>query len=308
MIPSPLLVVTDSPPSSALRRIEEKQTFLMGELTFLSDNAKAQISQEETRNIVNWLCPLPSDGARNSLDNALKIRLPGTGKWFLDSDAYQSWINSKAGTIWITGLPGIGKTTLCASIIENLQQLNHSNNIAVLYFFCDHRDRSKMTHESFSMNITKQILDSSPACLERAKELYEEKDKKLGRTSDQMDHIGLMVTFLAKFDQVFIVVDGLDEASEGYQIADALVHLYESSVQKHIPTRVLFSSRFDVRIERRYSSITATRIALAENMEQDIEHFARWELERRVNEGVIKLRDKGFMGIILDRIKLRAGT
>lgn len=70
----------------------------------MSANAKTQMNQHEAREIVQWLCPLPSDGAYASLENALHRRLPGTGKWFLQSEEFTNWIKSKSSTIWITGL------------------------------------------------------------------------------------------------------------------------------------------------------------------------------------------------------------
>jgi hypothetical protein len=70
----------------------------------------------------------------------------------------------------------------------------------------------------------------------------------------------------------------------------------------------MFTSRFDIRLERKYSSICSIRIALAENTRHDIEHCVNTELLNRVTRGAIKLRDKSLITMLQSQIGLRAGT
>jgi Cdc6-like AAA superfamily ATPase len=129
-----------------LRRIETSQSMLVDGMRTLSTKVDTQMSREEVQKVFSWLCPQPATGARVSLENALTRRLSGTGEWFLESKTFKYWRASKhsaeASSIWITGLPGSGKTLLCASIIQQLFYLKEKDteNMVVLYFFCDHRD------------------------------------------------------------------------------------------------------------------------------------------------------------------------
>lgn len=294
--------------ANTLRRIEAGQGLLMGEVTSLAQDAKLKQEQEETRAIINWVCPLPSDGAQTSLQNALSLKTPGTSNWFFELDVFQKWLQPESMGIWVTGLPGSGKSLLCASIIDRIQHSCDPPKSAIFYFFCDHRDQAKRTLENFLMNITKQMLDCSPACLSKAKELHTEKTKNPGQVFNRSEYLDLIKSFLPDFAEIYFVLDGLDEAVEREQISDALLEFLLSGTRIGVSIKVLFSSRFDIRIQQRESILISKVVALGDNTNQDIEHYTDWELESRVVAGTIKLRDKGLKPIIKKQIVSRAGT
>ena len=151
----------------------------------------------------------------------------------------------------------------------------------------------------------KQILEASPACLKKSKELYEEKRASSGRIPSPSEYLTLIVSFLGEFDEVSIIVDALDEAAEGDDIMDALIKI---RAKKGIPIRVIFSSRFDIRIERKYTNNWWYRVMLAENTRDDIELYVEEELTRRVNKAAIKLRNRDLVQAIQSEMCLRAGT
>jgi hypothetical protein len=277
----------------------------------LSTTVQTRTSQEETQKVMSWLCPLATDGAHISLENALGRRLIGTGEWLLKSSTFEQWIATKhsstQSSIWITGLPGSGKTLLCASTIQSVLALKRKN-VAVLYFFCDHRDPSKLTHDSFVMTLTRQMLSHSPDLIERAKALYDEKANNGDRAYNRADYIPLIESFMSRFEHVFIFCDALDEASGGHEIASTLSRLLAHGQRHSVPTSVLFTSRFDVQLERRHTDITANRVALAENMKPDIQKYVSMEVEARIARGLLKLRDKALQASVQDRVASRAGT
>ena len=71
-------------------------------------------------------------------ERALSARLPGTCTWVLHQEIIRSWkLPDPESTItkflWIHGLPGFGKTMLCATLIESLCL---ETGYPVAYFFC----------------------------------------------------------------------------------------------------------------------------------------------------------------------------
>jgi hypothetical protein len=282
----------------------------------LTTAAKTQMSREETQKVLSWLCPLPTSGAQVSLANALARHLPGTGAWFLDSKLFQSWISNKdsaeLSSVWITGLPGSGKTLLCASTIQKLLTIKARNStlggMAILYFFCDHRDPNKVTHDNFVMTLTRQMLEHSPEFTEQAKRMYDEKANNGERMFNRADYISVLHSFMSLCKSIYIFCDALDESSEGNEIANSLEKLLAYGRKNGIPTRILITSRFDVQLERRHISITSNRVALAENMKPDVEHYVNTEVESRVTNGSLKLRDKGLKSSVRQQVASRAGT
>jgi hypothetical protein len=280
----------------------------------LSTKVDTQMSQEEAQNVLSWVCPLPTTGAQISLENALARRLPGTGEWFLQSRTFIYWLASKhsgvSSSIWITGLPGSGKTLLCASAIQKMLTIKTTGteDMAVLYFFCDHRDPAKVTYDSFLMTLARQMLSHSPEFMDQAKKIYNEKAYNGERTFNRADYIPLIQSFMNLCKHVFILCDALDESSEGDEIAGSLEKLLSYGRQYGIPTRVLVTSRFDVQLERRHATLTADRVALAENMKPDIEQYVASEVNSRVLQGTLKMRDKKLQSLIQQQVASRAGT
>ena len=92
------------------------------------------------------------------------------------------------------------------------------------------------------------------------------------------------------------------------RIAAALVQLHKHGQDTAIPTKVLLTSRFDVQVESKYSCITCSRIALAENMREDIQRFIQNEVEERVSNGSLKIRQRALLQSVQEQIRSRAGT
>ncbi|KAF2467414.1 ankyrin [Lindgomyces ingoldianus] len=294
---------------AALQRIEENQQCIINEVEFLSDNARTQISREETQTIMSWLRLPPADAAQVSLDTALSLRTTGTGAWFLESKTFEDWHMSNAGAIWIVGFPGSGKTLLCSSIIERVRVACTSPTTVVLFFFCDRRDSSKQTKESLLINVTRQILDTSPKCLQKAKELYEEKQKRSsGRTFNSSEYLPLIDSCLRDFREVFLILDALDEASEPLEIAEILSHMYELGYQHGVSVKLLLTSRFDVQLEKLLGSIISSRVSLVDTTLPDIEYYVKVEMQERLREGILKVRDKELIPFIQSRVSNEAGT
>jgi DNA replication protein DnaC len=51
---------------------------------------------------------------------ARKKHKPTTGKWFLESEQFVSWMHGRITSIWLHGIPGTGKTILSSTIIDRI--------------------------------------------------------------------------------------------------------------------------------------------------------------------------------------------
>lgn len=292
----------------ALKRIELKQESLAETVSHLSAAAEIQMDTAEDERIISWICPLLSDGAFASLDNALNRRLPGTGTWFLESDMYKQWISSNSPSgIWITGLPGSGKTILCSSIIEHVRQAA-SPDTPVMFFFCDHRDSQKQTLENFLMSILKQLLAVAPAALQQVKTIYKANYQISDRPFNRDDYAPLVRELLHDLEEYFLILDGLDESSEGESIADFLENIFTNAEGRGDRFHMIFSSRFDIGLEKRQNRIVSTRFPLGDNTRPDIERYIHSEIAYRLEKGKIKVRDRALLPAIEQCVSAKAGT
>ena len=66
-------------------------------------------------------------------------REPGSGQWLLEGDLFDDWLTGRVPLIWLNGDDSCGKTVLCSSIIDKLQNsIGHSSSEVqcVLAYFC----------------------------------------------------------------------------------------------------------------------------------------------------------------------------
>ncbi|EKD17225.1 uncharacterized protein L3040_008869 [Drepanopeziza brunnea f. sp. 'multigermtubi'] len=306
----------DNDSALALRRIEKGQAAMLNEVTDISTGLKVQISRDDFTKVTDWLCTLTEWNASESLQSALQVRHQGTGTWFLESTTFKSWTRNGNGLFWITGAPGSGKTVLCSTIIEHLRDSFRSPSTAILYFFCDHRVQQNLASRSFLMSLATQMVYQSENCFQYAQKLYREKTKDSERVLNTSEYASLVKVFFKEFDQTFVAVDALDEASDKAAIAHALKDMLGLSPKPSNnnigdpAVKIILTSREDKSIQRILapSGTEYSQLTLEKNSRADVEGYVRSEVQARILSREIKLRDPELATVIERTITDRAGT
>jgi hypothetical protein len=188
----------------------------------------------------------------------LKLRHPLTGLWLTEAEPFRHWLHTRNSKLWLSGIPGAGKTVLAASVIE--ETINESNvNKAVAYFYCDYKDDRRQDPINILGSLATQLARQNEKSFDLLQELYltyHPKDKPSARpeSSDLADTIRRMTSL---FVDVSIIIDGLDECGKStIDLVESLVSL-GSDISSN--TRTLFLSRdeHDIRelLEDHYSHI-----------------------------------------------------
>lgn len=74
---------------------------------------------DHSRKLQQWLsAPDPS----MNYNKALNQRHQGSGGWFLRSPEYSAWKTGRDSFLWLSGIPGCGKTILSSTIIHELME------------------------------------------------------------------------------------------------------------------------------------------------------------------------------------------
>ncbi|KAK0631420.1 hypothetical protein B0T14DRAFT_2863 [Immersiella caudata] len=163
--------------------------------------------REQQTRVRAWLAheDMQSDQDYNA---GLRNSFPGTGLWILKKRLLRAWFDpeSKADPIlWLTGIPGAGKTILASVIIDEARK----RNAHVVYFYCkDENDR----RNNF-LSITKTLLHQ--LCL-GDEHLTEYLDTEMSTSGDTtLSRISVAKALLEvavhSKDSLFIIIDGLDE-------------------------------------------------------------------------------------------------
>ena len=175
------------------------------------------------RKTLAWLNPVMAFEDKHRA--CLKDILDGSCDWIFSKQAYIDWYQtigtSHPTLLWVTGIPGAGKTTVASRVIQSLLQRHQ-----VAYFYCESRAERSRTTTGILCTLSWQILRHDSNLLESIKENY-----SLGAEP----YAGGMRMALHKFIQakpgILIVLDGLDEcdAITRREMCDFLVWLTEKA-------------------------------------------------------------------------------
>ncbi|KAI0964907.1 hypothetical protein F4678DRAFT_476974 [Xylaria arbuscula] len=132
-------------------------------------------------------------------------RHPLTCLWFLQSEEFQEWQNTPGSKLWVTGIPGTGKSVISSVIIAECLQHTAFNN------------------DSETQNIV-NIVSSLPSHVarqdEQAFQMLQRYYEDLRNRSDVPGNpstkrlTNILIKMASLFDQLCLIVDGLDECGD----------------------------------------------------------------------------------------------
>ncbi|KZP12284.1 hypothetical protein FIBSPDRAFT_166106 [Athelia psychrophila] len=151
---------------------------------------------------------------------ARKKHTPGTGTWFLDGSTFKSWKEDPGFLLWLHGGPGCGKTVLCAAAIQTVIDFCDSKaSTGYAYFFFDARsaETALLVHEKLVRSIIMQLAHQCDGIPVALAEMYAKYDK--GSRQPPINVLeATLLRIITSFDDVFIVIDSLDECSEREEV------------------------------------------------------------------------------------------
>src|SRR5690606_11199366 len=88
----------------------------------------------EKREILNWLLLTDPTSLHEKSQDCYE---PGTGEWVFRCSEWKSWLKKDTPTLWISGIPGAGKTVLVSHLIERVKAYCESRpKYACVYYYC----------------------------------------------------------------------------------------------------------------------------------------------------------------------------
>jgi hypothetical protein len=182
---------------------------------------KKHIHNGAGKNALAWL--KAPDVWRN-LRGAIEKRQPGTGEWLISSTEFQTWLASPQ-FLWVTGIPGAGKTVLSSTVIATLHCQQEASRNAVVFSYFDFQDATKQQSDTLLKAILSQLATRSSEALECLTGLHDRCSGLRGPSSAEL--LSVVTTALALFPQTFLVVDAVDECSDRSMVLKYLRALSE---------------------------------------------------------------------------------
>ena len=222
-------------------------------------NIQLNLNRQEELEILNWLTEIDY-GPQHS--DFLRKWQPGTGQWFLESTKYRNWWGSSQQTLFCPGIPGAGKTTLVAAVIQDLTaRFSNDPSVGIAYVYCTFRQERHQRAEDMMSSLLKQLSQnfSGQPLSASVHSLYKTHGEKKTRPSlsELSEALGSVVEMYSK---TFIIIDALDEC----QVIDESRSLFLSEILSLVDktaTNFLATSRPIPEIERMFDGYASQRVS-----------------------------------------------
>lgn len=181
------------------------------------ETIKLKFNKDEDNKILDWLTSIDYATQQSYFINR---RQTGTGQWFLDSEEFQTWLNTDKQTLFCPGIPGAGKTFITSVVIDYIQT-NYKNS-SIAYLYCNIGRQGEQTLEGLLGSILKQLVWNRSPLPKEVKDLYNQhKDKK-----SRPKHIEISMVLqsvISPDSRTFIIIDALDECQNRDRCRDDLL-------------------------------------------------------------------------------------
>ena len=238
-------------------------------------------------------------------EQSLKLRHPGTGSWLYQDSAFQSWLDEPGSRIWLTGIPGAGKTVLSGMIIQECFA-RASATEATAYFYCDYSNPFSQSIINILSALAAQIATRNEDSFKLLGNYYGQLHARdqMARQPKTEELITLIHDMAFLFDNVRIIVDGLDECGEAMTAATESLHKLVCAPRATISLALL--SRKEQPIGNVLEGDdTYNHIEIAAHKE-DIKRYVESEIEERMQKKLLRIRSAELKILIVQELISKA--
>ncbi|TGO37662.1 hypothetical protein BHYA_0092g00450 [Botrytis hyacinthi] len=176
----------------------------------IQSEIRAAQRDEERSQIIEWLAKsLPDPSAEHNI--AREKFQEGTGSWLIDGDHLKTWSKTNNSFLWLNGGAGAGKSILCSTVIDNIQQLCEQEiNVVVTYWYIKFDNSTTQSVSNIIRSWTRDVCSNRRDTPQTLKDAYAHCNHGQQQpTIKQMMEI--LKSVVAGLQDVYLVVDALDE-------------------------------------------------------------------------------------------------
>ncbi|KAI1111850.1 hypothetical protein F5Y14DRAFT_424217 [Nemania sp. NC0429] len=239
-----------------------------------------------------------------NLDTSLKLRHPGTGRWLTESLQFQQWIETTGSKMWLSGIPGAGKTVLAGAMVQKAMEKGKSSpKVGVAFFFCDYKDPKATVLSNILGALASQLARQSDQTFDELKKLFEVLHPRDGLSKDpDPDNLQDSLEEMFKcFDQVILIIDGLDECGDNTdEITQRLASIAECSINVTMALVSRNEYNIDLNLRDSFKKITAGA------RKEDILLYTAAEIDKRVKDHRLRITSTELKDEILTKLSNEA--
>lgn len=175
-----------------------------------------QVSSE----IRDWL---KAPDASINYNDACKKKHPGTGAWFIKSPQFTAWLGTPNSFLWLNGFAGCGKSVLASTATQHTFRHRKGNpRIGIAFFYFTFNDESKQDTSAMLRALILQLVSQLGGQDTIVSQLHQ---SHRGATPQDRALLDCLKSLIGKFDEVYIILDALDESPRHKHREDLLLAL-----------------------------------------------------------------------------------
>lgn len=236
----------------------------------------------------------------SNLRISIKLRQPLTGLWLTGSSTFTNWLKTAGTKLWLSGIPGAGKTVLAGAVIQEAIEKSESHTaVGVAFFFCDYKNSATWDIVNILGAIASQISLQNDRAYDSLQHYHEQLHPagSLGKNPEADDLRELIIQMSRQFKQTLVIIDGLDECGDSSDIVtDNLSKLTNSTPNMSM---ALFSRR-EVNIEQ-WLQQDFKHIEIAAQS-TDVRLYVAAEMEKRIQNRRLRISNMALKDEILNKL------
>ncbi|KAM7221275.1 hypothetical protein V8F06_003450 [Rhypophila decipiens] len=256
---------------------------------------------DRKRRVLDYFRPVDP---QRSLGQCLGLRHPMTGLWLVDGEDFQEWLAVPHSKLWLTGIPGAGKTVLAGAMIAEVLKLS-SDSTGIAFFFCEYKDQRSQDPLSILQTMAPQLALQNQAAYSLLEEYHKALQPLQGLGSSMSlwrmkEILGQMVSC---FKKVYMIIDGLDECGDNAaEVAGTLTSLMDDD-DSAISLSILSRDEYQIRevLQDRFE-----RVEISAHRE-DVRLYVATEITSRIQQGRLRLRNMALKDEILHALVVENG-
>jgi hypothetical protein len=261
---------------------------------------------------------------KRNLDINKELRHPTTGFWLTGHQIFQEWLKEIGACLWLSGIPGAGKSVLSTLVIDECIKYSNSKR-AVAYYYCDYKDVNSQSaeallgkcsvggRESYAImenllrftlllgTLASQIARQNEGAFDILESYYQtlHPDNQLEAKPKAQDLLVVLKKMVCEFEDIRLVVDALDECGDNTRIVAKRLKELVSCDAGNLSLALL--SRDETDIGDVFEPPFSTHIEIAAHVE-DVEQYVRTEIENRTREKKLRIRNPALKEDIVRRL------
>lgn len=207
---------------------------------------------EKHRTIIQWLS---TANPAESHETAMRAHQQGTNSWFVECSDFKRWLEIEGSCLWLTGLPGAGKTILFANTVDHLRACRPDSYVA--YFYCDFRQKEGQDIVNIMGSLVAQICTQSGFFPQDLEEAFSQSTAAPGQKQrPSLPILTAAIETVARRHDILLLLDAVDECQQRQAACDFLTKTH--SLVGNI--RILITSRDDGEIQAGLPNFARVRL------------------------------------------------